>query len=425
VGWFRKSAPATKSASFFLGMPAGTFMGNSATYQTLANEGYAANAIVNACVTRIANSIASVDLQVYKKKGAKLVKQEAHPLLNLLENPNPAQSGDEFIRHFVSYYLVGGDSYVLGNGIDPNRMKSKPPTELQLLNPGKVQVKPGSGFFPAAYEYRPSPSSLMVYPVNPINGNSSVLQVKTFNPLNPWNGLPPMVAAAYGVDIFNSGQKWNKRLLDNDARPSGALKITGSDGKPMNLSDEQHQRLKEQIDSQFSGSNNAGRPLLLEGGLEWQEMSMNAKDMDFLQGKYSSARDIGLVYGVPSQLLGIPGDSTFANYEQATLSFWTDTVIPLLVLILESFNRWLTPLYGDDLYLWFDEDSIAALEPRRKQKAERIQAAAYLTINEKRRAMGLDDVEGGDTVFVPSSSIPLDIAGSVSLPEPGSPADQA
>lgn len=120
-------------------------------------------------------------------------------------------------------------------------------------------------------------------------------------------------------------------------------------------------------------------------------ISMNAKDMDFLKAKDSSARDIGLVFGVPSQLLQIPGDSTFANYEQATLSFWCDTILPLYALFLEGFNRWLTPLFGDDLFLWYDEESIPALEPRRKEKFARIQAAEWMTIDEKRRAGGQDD----------------------------------
>ena len=142
------------------------------------------------------------------------------------------------------------------------------------------------------------------------------------------------------------------------------------------------------IDQQFSGPSNAGRPMLLEGGLEWQEMSLNPKDMDFLEGKHSAARDIALAFGVPPQLIGIPGDSTYANWEQAMLGFWTDTALPLLVLILEGFNRWLVPLYGEDLYLWYDEEMIPALEPRRNEKAARVNAAEYMTINEKRRAMG-------------------------------------
>lgn len=385
-------AVSLKSASFLLGMGTGRGTLNAATFDRLAAEGFSQNAVVNACVNKIASSIASVEPTLYQKKNGKLVKVEQHPLIDLMENPNPTQSGKEFFRYLVSYYLTGGNAYVFGNGINPQVGKPKPPTELQLLNPGKVKIEPGPALFPKQFEYKPDPiKPTTVYPVEQVSGRSAVVQFKTFNPLNPWYGLPPMLAAAYGIDIHNGGNRWNKSLLDNDGRPSGALIVEGTDGKPATLTDDQYLRVKEMVEAQYSGAGNAGRPLLLEGGLKWQQMSTNPKDMDFLKAKDSSARDIGLVFGVPSQLLQIPGDSTFANYEQATLSFWTDTVIPLFCVLLEGFNRWLTPLFGDDLYLWYDEDSIAALEPRRKEKFARITSANFMTIDEKRRALGMDD----------------------------------
>ncbi|WP_020471480.1 phage portal protein [Zavarzinella formosa] len=420
MGWFRRKASfpvaSLKSASFLLGMGGGRGGLNSGSFDRLALEGYVQNAVVNACVNKIAGSIASVDMVLYRKgKGGKLDKVESHELLTLLENPNPTQSGKEFIRYLVGYYLTGGNAYILANGLDPSSRKPKAPTELQLLNPGKVKVEPGKTLFPEFFEYKPDAARRFAFPVDQISGRSAVMQFKTFNPLNAWYGLPPMLAAAYGIDIHNGGNLWNKKILDNDGRPSGALQVKGADGKPATLTDDQFNRVKEMIDDQYSGANNAGRPLLLEGGLEWQQMSVNPKDMDFLQAKYSAARDIGLVFGVPSQLLQIPGDSTFANYEQANLSYWTDTVIPLLCWFLEGFNRWLTPAYGDDLYLWYDEESIAALEPRRKEKATRIQSSTYMTIDEKRHAMGLDSLPNklGEALVLDGRGILLGMDGSI------------
>ncbi len=285
--------PSRKSASFLLGMGSRGGL-NSASFDRLALEGYAQNAVVNACVNKISSAIASVEPTLYKRKGGKLTKVDTHPLLDLLENPNPTQSGKEFVRYLVSYYLTGGNAYVWANGLDPMASKPQPPTELQIFNPGKVQIEPGDGLFPKWFEYKPA-TERFVFPVDRLTGRSAVMQFKTFNPLNPWYGLPPMLAAAYGIDIHNGGNLWNKKLLDNDGRPSGALRILGGDGKPANLTDDQYQRVKEMMDEQYSGANNAGRPLLLEGGLEWQQMSVNPKDMDFLNAKNSAARDIGLV----------------------------------------------------------------------------------------------------------------------------------
>lgn len=423
---FRKATASpisSKQQSYFFSFAARKGGLSGARFDQLANEGYAENVVAYACINRIASSVASVEPTLYRKdKSGALAKIENHPLLDLIYSPNAVQSWREFCAELVAFHQLGGNAYVFGNGMEA---KGKAlPRELQVLNTGKIRVLPGAGLFPLAYEYRPSGNDLITYQVDQLTGKSPVMQIKSFNPLNQWYGLSPLEPSALGVDIFTGGQRWNKGLIENGARPSGALTVKDSEGKPATLGEDQFARLKEMISEQYSGTKNSGRPMLLEGGLEWQEMSLNPKDMEFLEGKHSAARDIALAFGVPPQLIGLPDSQTYANYAEAKSAFWTDTVLPLLSFYLEAFNRWLTPLYGDGLYLWYDESGIAALEAVRNEKATRINAAAYMTINEKRREMGLDDIEGGDVVLVQSSTIPLDMAGAINLPEPGSPADQ-
>jgi HK97 family phage portal protein len=430
---FRKTASpaARKSASFFLS-PAAVRAGLSgATYNQLASDGYAECLVAFACINRIASAIAAVEPQLYRRTKGKLTKIEDHDLLTLLESPNPAQSGKEFMRYLVSYHQLAGNAFILGNGIDHKASKGKPPTGLQLLNPGLVKVEKGESFLPSYYEYKPTSDKTFRYDVDQVSGRSAVLHLKTFNPLNAFYGLSALNPAARSVDIHSGGQKWNLSLISNGARPSGAIIMnqpSAAGETNTAITDDQYERVKSMIDEQFSGASNAGRPMLLEGGLDWKEMSLNPKDMEFLEGKHSAARDIALVYGVPPQLLGIPGDSTFSNYSEAKIAFWTDTIIPLLCWYLEAFNRWLTPLYGEDLYLWYDEEMIPALEPLRKAKADRINTADYLTTDEKRAAMGYDSYvptgKPGSTIFVSTAEIPLEMAGEIDLAEPGSPADQ-
>ena len=409
----KQRPPERKSASYFFAMGAGKAGLNGAAYDRLATEGYDQCVIAYECINRIAIAVASVEWQLYKRdKTGKLTKVDDfnHPLLKLIENPNKSQSGTEFRHWLVSYHRLAGNAYILGNGLDPNAAaRTDKPTELTLLNPGKVKIEPGQGFFPASYEYKPTGNQTYNFAVDRITGRSAIMHLKTFNPLNPWYGLPPLSAAALPADIHTAGQQWNKSLIENGARPSGALVVETADGKSGTLSEDQFARVQEMIDRQFSGTQNTGRPLLLEGGLSWKEMSINPKDMEFLQGKHSAARDIALAFGVPPMLLGIPGDNTYSNMQEAKQAFWTDTLLPLLASILEAFNRWLTPLYGDDLYLWYDADTIDALEPLRKEKSDRVNAAKYMTINEKRTAMGLETVEGGDEILVEFNTIPLEL----------------
>jgi hypothetical protein len=145
-----------------------------------------------------------------------------------------------------------------------------------------------------------------------------VLHLRLFNPTDDHYGFPPLEAAAFAVDVHNASGAWNKALLDNAARPSGAL-VYGA-GQP--LSAEQFDRLKANLQAAHSGHENAGRPLLLEGGLDWKPMSLSPADMDYISGKHAAAREIALAFGVPPQLLGIPGDATYANYKEAKVAFW-------------------------------------------------------------------------------------------------------
>lgn len=154
------------------------------------------------------------------------------------------------------------------------------------------------------------------------------------------------------------------------------------------LSEEQYWRIKGQIDEQFSGAANAGRPLLLEGGLDWREMSLSPRDMDFIEARHAAARDIALAFGVPPQLLGIPGDNTYSNLAEARMALWEQTILPLVGATLEALSLWLAPYYGDALSIEGDTDDISALAPRRESVWERLQNADFLTNDEKRAAVG-------------------------------------
>ena len=185
-------------------------------------------------------------------------------------------------------------------------------------------------------------------------------------------------------------------MLDNSARPSGALVYARPDGA--HLTDEQFTRLKEELEENFSGALNAGRPLLLEGGLDWKALSLSPKDMDFSQTRDGAAREIALAFGVPPLLLGLPGDNTYSNFQEANRAFWRQSVIPLVGRLQKSFAAWLTPAYGP-LRLAANLDSIDALAEERALEWRRIDAAGFLTLDEQRAAAGYGPAPQGFVVF--------------------------
>jgi HK97 family phage portal protein len=264
--------------------------------------------------------------------------------------------------------------------------------ELHLLRPDRVTVLTDVRGWPVALEYReggtrrkiglgPSTGS-----GHASDGEGSGLQLSLFHPIDDHYGFPPLEAALIALDTHNAAGRWNKALLDNSACPSGALVYAPKEGG--NLSDEQFDRLKTELEQGYSGTTRAGRPLLLEGGLDWKAMSLTPKDMDFIEAKNSASRDIALAFGVPPMLLGIPGDNTYANYQEANRAFYRLTILPLVARTAKELSAWLGSIFGEELRLWFDADQIEGLAGEREALWARVGAASFLSDDEKREAVG-------------------------------------
>ena len=255
-------------------------------------------------------------------------------------------------------------------------------------------VIPGASGIPEAFQYSLAGRSVRI-PVDPLNGRSRVLHLKTFHPLNDWYGMSPIEAAAHAIDQHNAVATHNLFLLQNGGRPSGALQFRPGQHGDI-LTDEQRERLRQELRDAVEGARNSGRIVIMEGDFDWKEMGLSPKDLDFIEGKYLSMREIAQVYGVPPMLVGVPGESTFSNYKEARYHLWEDTIIPHLEVIKSEFNKWLTPFFGEDLALHYDTDSIPALAPKREALWGKIANAPFLTINEKRSLVGYSPIPTGD-----------------------------
>jgi hypothetical protein len=183
--------------------------------------------------------------------------------------------------------------------------------------------------------------------------------------------------------------------------PSGALVYSAAGG---NLSDEQFERLKNELEAHYQGAANAGRPLLLEGGLDWKGLSLSPKDMDFVEAKHIAAREIALSFGVPPMLLGIPGDNTYSNYAEANRAFYRQTVVPLISRIASALGNWLGDSFGGNLRLVPNLDEVPALSIEREALWKRVGEASFLTDDEKRAAAGYEPLPSS---FAPSSAATL------------------
>jgi HK97 family phage portal protein len=257
-------------------------------FAALAREGYLHNAIVHRAVRLIAENAAACPFLVFD--GAQ--EREAHPLSTLLTRPNPRQDGAVLFEMLYAHLLLAGNAYVEQVSLDDEVH------ELYALRPDRVKVVPGPDGWAEAYDYSVGGRAVRFEQSGAV---PPILHLTFFHPLDDHYGLAPIEAAAVALDTHNAAAKWNKALLDNAARPSGALVYAGPDGAM--LSEAQFDRLKHELEGGYAGAINAGKPLLLEGGLDWKPMSLSPKDMDFLEAKHTAAREIALAFGVPPMLL--------------------------------------------------------------------------------------------------------------------------
>lgn len=362
-------------------------------YGALAEEGFQKNVIVYRAIRLISQNAASVPWIVFEKKDGARTPVTDHPLAKLLRRPNPLQSGTELFEALYGFFLIAGNAY-----LENVSMAGQLPRELWALRPDRMTIIPGSHSMPAAYRYTLN-GGFREFPADAMTGQGRILHLKSFHPLDDWYGMSPLEPAAFSIDQHNDAAKWNASLLQSSGRPSGALvyKPASSDANDT-LTDEQRQNLRAELETFFTGPANAGRPLVLEGGLDWREMSLSPKDMDWLAGKDVSAREIALAFHVPPQLIGIDGSLTFSNMEQARLALYDDAVLPLLNHMRDELNNWLAPLFGETLTIDYDIDGIEALSPRREKIWGRLTGADFMTVNEKRKAVNLPPVENGDTL---------------------------
>ena len=288
--------------------------------------------------------------------------------------------GQAMVEVLASHLLLHGNGYVqIIAGADGM------PAELYALRPERVSVEADARGWPAAYLYRVGDNVTRLLPEDAA-GRTSIIHLKALHPLDDHYGLGCVGAAAGAVAIHNAATVWNKALLDNAARPSGAMVYDPGDGSVM--SPEQFERVKREMEVAFSGAANAGRPMLLEGGLNWRAMSLSPAEMDFVGLKAAAAREIALAFGVPPMLMGLPGDNSYANYREANKALWRQTILPLLGKICGGLTQGLRG-WWPGLSLAVDMDAVPALSDERAALWDRVAGADFLTADEKKAMLGI------------------------------------
>ncbi len=349
-----------------IGHQAGTRAGGY-DYTRSIQTAFERNPVAQRAVRIVAEGVGSAPLVISDERVAAL----AHSGL----------SGQSLMETLAAHLLLHGNAYA-----QITKDAGGQPVALYPLRPERVEIVPGPDGWPCAYRYRVDGHVTQI-PFEDDDGWANLIHWRALHPADDHYGGGCLSAAAQAVAIHNAASEWNRALLENAARPSGAL-IYKSD-EAAGLTAEQFDRLKAELTEAFAGDRNAGRPMLLEGGLSWQSLSMSPADMDFATLKAAAARDIALAFGVPPMLLGLPGDNTYSNYREANRALWRLTLLPLAEKLLRGLGEGLAP-WWPNVALGVDLDRVPALAEDRERLWNQVSAAEFLSDTEKRAMLGLE-----------------------------------
>ncbi|APG63813.1 phage portal protein [Sphingorhabdus lutea] len=350
--------------------------GNGANYIAHAQQAYCENPVAQRAVRMITDAISGAVLKISSPEIAALIDKN--------------DGGFTILEDVSAHFLLHGNAFIHVQCDYLGRISA-----LYALRPDRVKIIAGDDGWPVAYQYQigQNVSEIAAYDEA---GRPQIIHLRGFSPHDDHYGTGCLAASMRAVAVHNAATKWNEAFLDNAARPSGALIYDPGD-PTATLTSEQFDRLKSEMEAGFSGAYNAGRPLLLEGGLKWQSLSMSPADMDFVALKAASAREISLAFGVPPMLMGLPGDNSYANYKEANRALWRLTLIPMCNKIFGAISAGLNPwVKGAKIEL--DLDMITALAEDREKLWAQVSSADFLSKEEKRAMLGLTHlcVEAGD-----------------------------
>ena len=388
-----------------------TALWTPADYSALSKAGYELCITAYACINYICRAAAGIEwTATVRKKDA-----PDHSSLQLLAHPNDREGRRAFIFRGFASLLISGNRYILAG-----RIGNQPPLALWCPRPDLMQIVPGGarGQIIDHYEYGKGTDPQKLDP-------SLIMHSKLFHPTENFYGLSPLSVASRVIDISNMSNEWNMRVLQNDMRPPGAL---STDGK---LDDAQYTRLKAMMKGEWQGYENAGEPMLLEGGLKWVNFMLTPKEMDWLNSTKATKRDICVVYNLDPCLVGDSEYATYSNKVEARKGAYEDVIIPFMEEFRDDLNAWLAPMFGDGLVLDINKDKIPALQESREKQYTYLSGAWWLRVDELRKLTGQDPVGGpeGEAILVPLGKIPLEMAAEVTPddvpedddPEPGGP----
>ena len=348
---------------------------------------------VYACVNAIAEVVSQMDIVLEKKTKDGWTTVEKHQSTDVLNAVNNFYTFSQLLFSTQAFSELSGNAY----WYCPSNSTGKTPKEIWPLDPTKVVIIKSKTDYIDHYEFTNGAGEVVRLETY------EVIHFKDFNPEDALRGVGRVQAAAIAIDTDTFSAEWQRNFFGNSAMPSALLKVQG------NLSQEQFERIKASWDSKFRGVQNSGKMAILEGGTEYQALSPTQKEMQYSESRKALRDEILAYFRVPKTILGITEDVNFASAQVTEYVFTKFVCKPKMQRIVDNLNEFYLPMFGLVNYDYRFRLLDPVPENREQQVAERASGIQnyYMTPNEAREQMGLEPIDGGDVLYIPTTVMPF------------------
>lgn len=324
-------------------------------------------------------------LDRYLRKAVEVEEVLEHPFIELMKNVNPFMNEFELKElTCLNQELTGNNYWYLLN----NNMGL--PIQLWIVPPDKVKIIPSKEEFISGYLYR-----------NGLDATSfdklEIVHFKYPSPTSAYYGMGVVAAIAHAYNINENMNTYENTLFSNMARPDGILS-TDQSINPVEL-----ERTITEWNQRYSGVKKSGKTAILANGLKYQQISINPKDLNFLEGRKVTKEEIVNAFGQTLALYD--KDANRANSDAAIYMFMRDAVSPRHRRTEQKINEQIMPRYDDKLFCAFENCIPDDAEFNHRVRVESVNK--LITVNEARAEMGKDEVEGGDQLYIDGMSVPI------------------
>lgn len=373
---------------------------------TFVNEGYAGNVNIYPIIRKIVNTAIGVEWELKDRStGEDAVDQT---MMQLLKTPNKTQSINGFIDEALCWRLVTGNRYIYVISPETGINKGKP-AELHLLPASEVEIIQGEWLEPVkAYHLRIGNTYKEILADKVIHGKTTNLKYGVDG--SQLYGMSPLQAALKVMEATNAGYDTMNKQFTNGGPD---VIITGTkDTANQEWTEEQFQTVWQRFKDKFRKGSKE-RFMLKNLPVEVHEIGKSIVDMNVLAYMKLSLRDYCNIYGVPSALMNDNEYATqSANAREYQRQLWNNAIIPELEMFKEDINK-VADMYnkvtGQQVYFDYCLDDIPELQEDKATQATALNSAWWLTPNERREAMGVEEVEDPmlNEIFIPMGITPL------------------